>query len=332
MLTGIAIFLPIGCGGEQATPTPTPQAAGPKGDGWAWNGDSWTMVAGAGPSPRYAEALAYDGQHKVFVMFGGQTAKGSSDETWTWDGAAWKKQSPAHKPLPRRNSAIAYDSVRHVVVLYGGHVQGKEEGDITGETWTWDGSDWTQIDVGPGPPGKRAGHGMVTSGSGVILFGGYYANVEYHGDAWTNDGRAWSRVDQAPGPAGRGNAAVAWNPTQSSLLVFGGSGLNATAGPGAAGTPLEDAWLLRGATWTELKVHGPGALTAANAIWDQKRNRWMVLLGMSCPNPSDGAWAWEGTAWSKLASPGIPARWGAAVAQAPDGRALLFGGSDQAGC
>jgi hypothetical protein len=328
----MAILPLAGCSEAQTASAPTPEAAGPKGDGWAWDRAKWSRLAGAGPSPRYSAALAFDPQRKVFVLFGGQTAKGSSDETWAWNGTAWKLQSPAHKPLARRDAAMAYDPVHERVVLYGGHIQGREEGDISGDTWTWDGTDWAQVDVGPGAPGKRAGTSMVTSGGNVVLFGGHFWNVEYNGDTWTHDGHAWSRVDRAPGPAGRGNSAVAWNPTESSLFVFGGSGLNATAGPGAAGTPLADAWLLRGATWTELKGQGPGALTSANAIWDRTRNRWIVLLGMSCPNPSDAAWGWDGTAWSKLARPGMAARWGAAVAQAPDGRALLFGGSDQSGC
>jgi hypothetical protein len=332
-LTWIAILMPAGCGGAEKASVQTPHAAGPKGDAWVWDGAIWKRVAGGvGPSPRYAAALAYDSQRKVFVLFGGQTPKGSSDETWTWDGTAWKAQAPPHRPLARRNSSMAYDPARHRVVLYGGHVQGREEGDIIGDTWTWDGTDWAQADIGPGVPGKRAGSSMVTSATNVVLFGGHYWNVEYHGDASTFDGKAWSRIDSDPRPVGRGNSAVGWNPIDASLFVYGGSGFNATAGIGAAGTPLADAWLLRGATWTELKGQGPPALTSANAIWDQKGNRWMVLLGMSCPNPNDTAWAWDGKAWSKLASPGMSARWGAAVAQAPDGKALLFGGSDESGC
>ena len=331
-LAAIAILLPAGCGAGQTTAAPTPQASGPKGDSWAWDGAKWKEVAVAGPSPRYLAALAYDVPRKVFVLFGGQTAKGSSDETWTWDGTAWKTKSPAHKPLARTDAAMAYDPSRGAVVLYGGHVQGREEGDISGDTWAWDGADWTQIDVGPGAPGKRAGASLVTSGSDVLLFGGHYVNVQYYGDAWTLDAKAWSRVDRPPTPDGRGNSAVAWNPTDASMIVYGGSGFNSTAGIGAAGKPLADAWLWRGGTWTELKGQGPPALTAANAIWDQKGSRWMVLLGMSCPQPSDAAWAWDGRSWAKLASPGMSARWGAAVAQAPDGRALLFGGSDESGC
>ena len=227
---------------------------------------------------------------------------------------------------------MAYDAAHQAVVLYGGHIQGHEEGDINGDTWAWDGADWTQIDVGPGAPGKREGASMVASAGKAVLFGGHFWNLQYFGDAWKEEGTAWSQVDRAPRPDGRANSAVAWNPTDASLFVYGGSGLNPTAGIGAAGKPLADAWLLRGAIWTQLKTQGPPTLAFANAIWDQKGNRWMVLLGISCPSPSDAEWAWDGKAWSKLASPGMSARWGAAVAQAPDGRALLFGGSDAAGC
>ena len=36
--------------------------------------------------------------------------------------------------------------------------------------------------------------------------------------------------------------------------------------------------------------------------------------------------------WPLVVSPGIPARWGAATAQDKDGKALLFGGSNERGC
>jgi len=65
-------------------------------------------------------------------------------------------------------------------------------------------------------------------------------------------------------------------------------------------------------------------------MWDGKKI--VVLLGMPCPNPSGDAWGWDGKAWLKLASPGISARYGAASAESPDGKALLFGGSDEPGC
>ncbi|GAC1684810.1 MAG: hypothetical protein PVS2B1_04400 [Candidatus Dormibacteraceae bacterium] len=327
------ILLLVACGGSQATtPVPSPQRPGPQADTWTSDGAAWHRAAGTGPTSRYLASLAYDAKRKAYVLFGGQTAKGSSDETWTWAGTAWKAASPAHKPRPRRAAAMAYDPAHQVVVLYGGLIEDRSEGGPGGDTWTWDGTDWTLVDNGPGAPGKRAGPQLATAGNKVILFGGHIANVDYYNDAWTWDGKAWSRLDKGPKPAGRGNSAVVWNPSDSSLFVYGGAGFKASAGIGAQGEPLGDAWSLTGDAWTQLKGVGPPALYYANAIWDARSKRAIVLLGMPCPKPSDSAWGWDGKGWSKLAAPGMSARWGAAVAQDPDGKALLFGGSDESGC
>jgi len=298
-----AAVLLAACGGSPgaAQATPTRQTPGPLGDTWTGDGAVWHRAAGAGPTARYQAALAYDSKHNVFVLFGGQTSKGTSDDTWTWDGK-------------------------------GGHIPDQAEGYDANDTWTWDGSDWVQVDTGPGPPPERQGLSLITAGDRIILFGGRHINAVYFGDAWSWDGKRWSRIDVPPRPPGRGTAAVAWDPVDSSLFVFGGSGFNATAGPGAQGTPLSDGWTLTRGVWTQLNGFGPGRLAYANAMWDRAGTRVVVLLGMRCPDPSNAAWAWDGKAWSQLANTPIPPRWGATVAQGTDGKALLFGGSNAAGC
>jgi len=295
-----------------------------------WDGAAWHASKVSGPAPRYLAALAYDAQHHVYVLFGGQTAKGSSDETWTWDGTTWMAISPAHKPPPRRSAAMAYDPAHQVVVLYGGLIPDQSEGAEASDTWTWDGLDWTLVSEKTKAPGPREGPRMITAGSRVLLFGGRLGNAQYYADAWAWDGKTWSRVDRDPTPPGRANVAATWDPIDSSLFIFGGSGFNSSAGPGALGTPLGDAWSLTGGKWTQVNSSGPGRLAFANAMWDGKKI--VVLLGMPCPNPSGDAWGWDGKAWLKLASPGISARYGAASAESPDGKALLFGGSDEPGC
>lgn len=312
--------------------TPSRQASGPLGDTWTGDGASWHRAAGTGPTARYQAALAYDSKRNVFVLFGGQTAKGTSDETWTWDGKVWKEMSPAHKPPPRRAAGMAYDPAHQVVVLFGGLIADQAEGRDANDTWTWDGTDWAQVDTGPAPPPKRDGLRLTIAGDRIILFGGHNFNAAYFGDAWSWDGKTWSRVDSGPGPPGRGAAAVAWDPIDSSLFVAGGVGFNATGGPGALGTLLGDAWTLLGGRWTQLTGSGPGRVANANAIWDRAGSRVIVLLGMRCPDPSAAAWAWDGKAWSQLANTPIPPRWGATLAQNTDGKALLFGGSNEAGC
>lgn len=328
------IVLLVGCGGSPAAAQPTPPAStpGPIGDTWTWDGGGWHRLAVSGPTPRYLAALAYDSDHKSYVLFGGHTAKGISDETWAWDGKSWKALSPPHRPPPRMDAAMAYDPAHHVVVLYGGLIPDQSEGSQADDTWTWDGTDWTEADAGPGAPGYRQGPRSVTTSDGLILFGGRIGNTKYYGDAWSWNGKNWYRVDKDPKPPGRGAAAVAWNPVDSSVFVFSGTGLKAGAGPGNLGDLLRDAWVLSSGTWTQLKGSGPPPLANSNGMWDSQGKRALVMLGMPCPNPSDAAWAWDGAAWAAAAKPGMSARWGAALAQAPNGSAVLFGGSDEAGC
>ena len=330
----LAVTLLFACSGSQpaAQTSPILRPPGALGDTWSGDGTAWHEVRVAGPKPRYSASLAYDAQHHVFVLFGGQTAQGSSDETWTWDGSKWSAMSPTHKPPARRAAAMAYDPSHQVVVLYGGLVQDNNEGVAASDTWTWNGSDWTLISAITKAPGDREGPRMVTAGNRVMLFGGRWYNVKYFGDAWTWDGKAWSRVDSNPTPPGRANAAVIWNPMDESLFVYGGTGLRSDAGIGALGKSLGDAWSLKNGAWTETKVLGLSPTANANAIWDQKTKSSVVVFGITCPQPTNAAWLFDGAAWTQGPRPVIPARWGAAVAEDPQGNVLVFGGSDEPGC
>ena len=328
----MAVLLTAACGSGAQPVTPAAQhSPGPLGDTWIGHGTTWRQVAGEHPSPRYSAALAYDAARKVFVLFGGQFESTSFDETWTFDGNTWKLQTPGHKPRPRRDAAMAYDPSLREIVLYGGLVPDGNEGSEAADTWKWDGSDWAEVSGDNRGPRYRDGARMVTAGDHVILFGGHIGNVSYFGDAWTFDGSTWTRLDHDPAPAGRGDAAIAWNPLDSSLLVYGGLGLRAGAGPGNIGLPLTDAWSLKGGTWARLTASGPPALYDASAMWDERNQAVVLLFGMSCPRPVDDAWVWNGSTWIQAKVP-VPARWAAATARDTDGNVLVFGGNDEAGC
>jgi hypothetical protein len=74
-------------------------------------------------------------------------------DTWVWNGSEWKQRLTAHSPTGRTGAKMEYDPQIGQLVLVGGF--GAK--DITGtappysyvddyreETWTWDGTDWTQ--------------------------------------------------------------------------------------------------------------------------------------------------------------------------------------------
>ena len=329
------IILLAACGGgsSPASTSVGPRTHGPLGDTWTSDGSRWAQLKVNGPSPRYFAALAYDPPRHLFVLFGGQTAKGTSDETWTFDPerSTWTEVSPAHKPPARRDAAMAYDPGQQVVLLFGGLIPDQGEGHSASDTWTWNGTDWSEVGADDYGLGIRTGPRMVTAGDRVLMFGGHDFNTSYFGDTWAWDGRAWSRVDQGPTPSGRGGAAIAWDSDDSSLFVYGGLGIRPNAGPGNLGIPLGDAWSLKNGAWRQLPA-APGAITAdANAIWDQKTKNAVVMFGIACPDLATRALSWDRARWSSVQI-GVSPRWGAAVAQDGQGNVLVFGGSDESNC
>jgi hypothetical protein len=82
---------------------------------------------------------------------------------------------------------MAYDAAHAQVVLFGGWDAHR----FLGDTWTWDGSDWTQRTPVHSPSVRRA-HAMAydAAHARVVLFGGY-------GDGFLNDAWAWDDTDWA---------------------------------------------------------------------------------------------------------------------------------------
>jgi len=277
--------------------------------------------------------MVYDAARHNYVLFGGWTVTGPSDETWTFDGSKWTLQSPEHKPGARRGAAMAFDLTRKVVVMYGGLVSDAGEGHAGHDTWTWDGADWSPVLL-DGDPGLREGARMASAPDGVILYGGRTDNTYYFDDAWKFDGTSWSVLaeDGPTSPPARASAAVAWDPKEQALFVFGGIGANVAAGPGAQGIPLRDAWLLTRPGWASVQP-GPPRTTFTGAIWSAADDRIEVIFGMACPNPVNDSWEWDPAAgWSHVSASPVPARWGAALAADTTGNVLAFGGDNERGC
>jgi hypothetical protein len=113
-------------------------------DTWTWNGTNWTQVAGlvpgsTCPSARYGAMMAYDGYTSNWVLFGGITTNGYSNETWTFNGTTWTQQTTGPAPMGRAYGAMAYHSGSSSVVMFGGLAYDRNLGD----TWVWNGTFWT---------------------------------------------------------------------------------------------------------------------------------------------------------------------------------------------
>src|SRR5262249_47042620 len=77
------------------------------GETWEWDGVTWVQRnPSLQPFRRMAHAMAYDSARGVTVLFGGLDY-GSSfpqpwmNDTWEWNGSAWRNPNPATSPSAR---------------------------------------------------------------------------------------------------------------------------------------------------------------------------------------------------------------------------------------
>jgi len=278
-------------------------------DGAGWSkrcdGDPSDDACPAQPSVRYGEAVAYDSDRRVSVLFGGygpppcdDSSSYYCDGTWEWDGRAWARRASAGGTPPPALyfHVMAYDSKRKRTVLYGGETTG---GVKQYKTWEWDGSRWAWITPtdpeGDGDPTIATGGAMVfDERRGVsVLFGGEVAYLG--GSAWTNsaetwewDGSSWAR--RAPmDPEGDGNPSarqihmMAYDSIRRRTVLFGGKLENGSLGA--------ETWEWDGVSWARRSVldpdgdGAPAAKAIAGMAFDATQGCTLLFGGVTNPSP-----------------------------------------------
>src|SRR5262245_50837990 len=88
------------------------------GDGrlWSWDGERWSALADDGPSAREDPLLAHDARRGVLVLYGGRNGASVYEDTWEWDGTAWREVKVDERPGPVEHAAMAFDAARGCTV------------------------------------------------------------------------------------------------------------------------------------------------------------------------------------------------------------------------
>lgn len=211
-------------------------------DTWEYDGTNWAVrTTSSAPSGRLDFGLAFDRHRARTVLFGGRTLVPfdglvPNGETWEYDGTNWLQRFPAHAPEPRSGHALFYDPVRRVTTLYGGDTTLPNP--RAGDLWTWDGTDWTRVEItgdrpqfGPygSPPRSqmvwddRRGYAVLPPTS--LNQGGAndYATWTWDGVAWTRRPYAFTGFGNAPAMAGLG-LGLAYDSYRGEVIYWGGSG------------------------------------------------------------------------------------------------------------
>ncbi|MBI5527936.1 MAG: hypothetical protein HY897_16520 [Deltaproteobacteria bacterium] len=274
-------------------------------------GAEWRDVFASGASgPELRDStLTYLPDTKKTVLFGGARLDDlvAFNDTWTWDGVWWTRESPATSPDPAFYASAEYDRKNARIVVYGG--QGSDKVRFK-KTWAYDGVDWTPLDLGPDPMTTMEKDACLADNAlmgRLFLFGGMFldssSNKRETDELWWFDGSPWKLLSVAipPTPEARAEHACVYDKKSKKMLVFGGKK------GGDADTLLGDTWVLVPDRWESPPVTmSPSPRRHARMAYDDARCVSLLAGGKgSGSSISSETWEWSNDDWHQL-DPAVP--------------------------
>lgn len=188
-------------------------------------------------------------------------------------------------------------------VLFGGkYTTGNyhEFPSALGDTWTWDGSSWSQVTLSsPGPVARYAAGITFDPVHGVLILHGGWADNNPLSDTWTWNGTRWSLTGpETSPPAIFELEPMCWDGTHHRALLFDWTGLM----PAPGVVPLDQTWAWDGTNWAQLAPSGaPSGFegSPADMTYDP-RTTGTLFFGHVNGIPT--TWSFDGTNWVKAAS------------------------------
>ncbi len=282
--------------------------------------------------------------------------------------AAWAPvNTSGPSPSPRTFPSMTYDPVAGGLLLFGGL---ENDTGLTpnatlgipcprslGDTWLLQGSQWTNLTgTLPLSPPARSNAMMAWDpmAQAVVLFGGLQFSQApnpacadqpqtYLNDTWEWSAGRWTQLLPSMSPPARAYGAMASDPNDGGVLLFGGTRPGGTATLAGLTSVLNDTWLLSNGSWTLVRSKNgvsPPALSGAALAYDSLDGLLVLyggtpggpygLLGGAASNSNltwafdRGNWTWEYSAQL----PGLPNTGAWEMSGTPDGRVILvLGGS-----
>lgn len=320
----------------------TPSGGGLDADSWGFANGSWSLLpATSSPSARAGAAFAYDPASGGLILYGGWSSTTLVD-SWEFLGDRWSQLAPAGTNPSLANPQLAYSASEASLVLVGS-VAGAP--DTLGE-FVEDQGGWVAVNSSLAPPRLPSpGPPLLASdgGTGLLLYlGGASASCSISTYRGGGDGWQTGLPDYGLAPCGSVGSAVAFDPSDVSVLAFGGA-LGGAAAPGNA------TWRYAAGIWTKIAAGSravPEARAYAAMAYDPI-DGYLVLYGgtagaSACSGGPAGAdylcgdtWSFDAGNWTRLSSGGSgapPARYGAALVwDDRDACLVLVGGLGRSG-
>ena len=255
-------------------------------------------------------------------------------------GATWTQYQFASPP-GRGGAGMAFDAATSNVLLFSGYNGTSDVND----TWSWNGSAWTQL-VSPGcttscpasPPARDSASMAYDAATGkVVVFGGASGGSTLN-DTWSWGGGAWTQL-VSPGctsacpisPSARFGQSMAYDAATGTIVLFGGGA--------SCGGLCNDTWSFNGSAWTQLVSPGcgascpnsPPARYVASMAYDAASGTVLLFGGTDSSSNLNDIWSFNGSAWTQLIANGAAgspsARYGMGLTyDAATSAIILFGG------
>jgi hypothetical protein len=302
-------------------------------DTWVFDGSNWVQEDLSTPDELQSAMLAREPHTGSAILFSGQFETGmNSTDTWRWTGSQWQLLHPSHSPLPRQWGTLTFDPISNTTILFGGLVDTygypgtRQEGDAN-DTWSWDGTDWTQLNPVTSPPTRQYATAAFDAARGqTVVFGGL-GDSGILDDTWTWDGTNWTQQHPVNSPPARFSASMAYDPVTQKVVLFGGTVFNTQY--------FDDTWTWDGTNWTQEQPSNVPPARAYTSLAYDPTSSSLILFGgcTTCfgTTTDSDTWSWDGQNWNQLQLAMSPPGRGAQAMVDGDTSSpiLVFGGRQQ---
>lgn len=273
-------------------------------DTWVYRAGRWTQLSSAGNGPGSMQffSMADDPAAGQVIAVGVYSGCGISTAMDVWNGSAWAMAPPSLAlPTPMLWSDLAYDQATGNLVLFGLAIPQASSNQPASEgpqTWSWNGSVWTQLTAATEPPPlQNASMAYDNATKQIVLFGGQVTDIAAGNGAgavtnqtWVFAANNWRLLSPAQAPSPRLGASLAYDPKLGELVLFGGASASPTQ---ISSLQVDgDTWVFGGGTWALAHplVSPPGRFLAQMAF--DPATGQLLLFGGSANRTSDLADLW----------------------------------------
>ncbi len=219
---------------------------------------------------------------------------------------------PASGPQGRQLARLVYDSARNETVMFGGYSTASTS--ALDDTWTFDGTTWTQKSPATVPP-RRDSYAMAYDSTRNVttLFGGVDSALfpgTITNQTWEWNGVDWTQRTSTNAPSPRYGSAMAFDVARGVQVLFGGS---------TASGYLNETWEWNGVDWTQrTPATSPPVRTNMSIVYDVLRARIVLFGGTANSTQLNDTWEFDGSTWTQVVTPLPTPLWRSGFAMAYD--------------